>query len=436
MFEDRRGISFTASGGDAVKAFDQVVDAYLSSSPEAGPRLKATFDADPDMAMAHCLKGYFFLLMGSGVLIGRARKAFELANKNAAGVSAREQAHIRALGLWCDDRPVAAGQVWEDILHDHPRDLLAQRLAHHVHFYAGDAGEMRASLERTSNAWAEGDPGYGYILGMRAFALEESGNYAAAEKTGRHAVEVNPDNPWAIHAVAHIMEMQDRSDDGIAWIKGLEPHWVNANNFRYHLWWHRALMHLDQGDSDQVLGMYDEIIWDDESDEYLDLCNDVALLARLEFQGVDVGDRWRPVADKIAERTEDHILSFIDAHFAMALAAAGDGEKVDHLLTTLGDKGGALRSDVGLPLCRAVVAHRRGDFAAAISDLSRIRKDIIHVGGSHAQRDLFEQVLIDATIKSGDLTQARALLEDRIANSPNNPLSRQKLAAVVEAQNS
>ena len=431
MFSDRRGVAFTAAGDKAVAAFDETVDAYLSSSPEAGPKLKATFEVDPDLVMAHCLKGYFFLLMGSGELISRAEKACKLASDHVRQASPRERAHVEALKLWCNDQPVAAGLVWEEILVDHPRDILAQRLAHHAHFYAGDGNEMWKSLERTSAAWGEGDPGYGYILGMRAFALEESGDYAGAEKTGRHAVEVDPDNPWAIHAVAHVMEMQDRPIEGIEWITGLEPHWTGANNFRYHLWWHRALMHLDQGDTDQVLRLYDEIIWDDESDEYLDLCNDVALLSRLEFQGVDVGDRWRPLADKIKGRAEDHILSFIDAHFAIALGAVGEKEIADNLVETMLEKGGSLRTNVGLPLCRAMLAHRRGDFAAAVSELSDIRRDIIQIGGSHAQRDLFEQVLIDATIKSDDLALAQSLLEERTSRFPNNTLSRKKLNDVL-----
>jgi len=434
MFDDQRGVGFTASCDNAVTAFDKTIESYLSLSSDAGPNLKSVFEADPNMVMAHCLKGYFFLLMGSGPLIPRARKAFDQARKSVEATSQREQAHVKALGLWCDDRPQAAGRVWEDILDDHPRDILAQRLAHHTHFYAGDGVAMYASLERTSSAWTDGDPGYGYILGMRAFALEESGNYGDAETTGRKAVDVTPDNPWAIHAVAHVMEMQSRTTEGLAWITGLEPHWVGGNNFRYHLWWHRALMHLDQGDTDQVLRLYDDVLWDEESDEYLDLCNDVALLSRLEFQGIDVGERWHPLADKIKGRTEEHILSFADAHYAIALAAVGDDASADHLVDTLTSKGGTLRRDVGLPLCRAMVAHRRGEFAAALSELNRIHDDIHNVGGSHAQRDLFEQVLVDAAIKSGDLDQASSLLMQRTTQKPNNAMSWYRLADVLAAK--
>ncbi len=433
MFEDCRGVPFTAAADEAVTAFDHTIDAYLSLSPEAGPRLKAVFDADPDMVMVHCLKGYFFLLMGSGPLIARAQNSFEQASAGASLSTPREQAHVKALGLWCRDRPKAAGEIWEQILAEHPRDVLALRLAHHGHFYSGDSAAMLASLGRSADAWGMGDPGFGYVLGMRAFALEESGIYGEAETTGHQAVETIPNNPWAIHAVAHIMEMQDRPEEGINWISGLEPHWTGANNFRYHLWWHRALMHIDQGDSAMALKLYDDVLWDADSDEYLDLCNDVALLSRIEFQGLDVGDRWLPLADKIKGRTDEHILSFIDAHFTLALMAAGDTNSAAHLVNTLPGKGGDLRVDVGHPLCTAMMAYRSGDYTAATKVLTRIAGDIHQVGGSNAQRDLFAQIAIEAAIKSGDLATAQTVLERRTNAAPNNGLGWRKLSGVLSA---
>jgi len=432
MFKDQRGVVFTCANDSAVTAFDETIVAYLASSLETGPKLKATLAADPDMTMAHCLKGYFFLLMGNASLLPRARKAFDQARQRVGKTTSREQAHVHALDLWLDDRADEATRLWEQILQDNPRDILAQRLAHHGHFYAGDSQQMRSSLERTARFWNAGDPGFGYILGMRSFAQEECGSYAEAEVTGRSAVDIEPNNPWAVHAVAHVMEMQDRPADGLVWIREQQQNWDTANNFRYHLWWHRALMHLDQGDTTEALRLYDEDLWDAESEEYLDLCNDVALLARLEILGVDVGPRWKPLADKIKGRAADHLLSFIDAHFALGLAAAGDDRSVERLLETMEEKGGELRIRVGLPLCRAMVAYRSGDFDRAASELVVLRGDIIRIGGSHAQRDLFEQILIDATIRSGDLAMAEKLVRERTANNPGNGLAWQKLADIQE----
>ncbi|MBT7944435.1 MAG: tetratricopeptide repeat protein, partial [Alphaproteobacteria bacterium] len=279
----------TTSVPGAVAALDETLMSYLAIGRETGGLLKSVLTSDPDMVMGHCLKGYFFCLMASGPLLARLPKVLDAANKGLSGATMREQAHVQALTHWAGGDQRTAARVWEEILSEHPQDVLALRLAHHAYFYQGDAPEMLASVERVMGAWDEHCPGYGFVLGMRSFALEECGDYAEAEKTGRAAVEFNADDPWAIHAVAHVMEMQDRHQEGIDWITGLQANWNAANNFRYHLWWHRALMHLGRGDLDEALRLYDEDIWDAESDEYLDLCNDVSLLLRLELMGVNVG---------------------------------------------------------------------------------------------------------------------------------------------------
>lgn len=396
---DQWGNDVTAAGPVAVAALDKTCLSYLALGRDTGPLLKTVFEADPDMVMAHCLKGYFLLLMGSGPLKARVPKSVAAAKASLAGATTREKAHVAALTHWLADDSRAAARVWEEILADHPRDVLALRLAHHAYFYLGAAGDMLGSVDRIMGAWDESVPGYGFVLGMRSFALEESGDYAAAEETGRRAVELNADDPWAVHAVAHVMEMQDRHTEGIEWITGLEPHWTRANNFRYHLWWHRALMHLDRDEGDEVVRLYDEDIWDPDSEEYLDLCNDISLLLRLELRGVDVGGRWQPLADKVEGRTDERILAFIDCHFVAALAAAGRMEAAREMAGAMAGAGGVF-AHVGAPVAEALIAHRAEDYARAARLLQGVRKDIINLGGSHAQRDLFELVLRDAEARA------------------------------------
>ena len=290
---------------------------------------------------------------------------------------------MAALTHWLADDTRSAARVWEEILAGHPRDVLALRLAHHAYFYLGAAGDMVASVDRIMGAWDEGVPGYGFVLGMRSFALEEAGDYAEAEATGRRAVEINADDPWAVHAVAHVMAMQDRAREGIEWLTGLESHWNAANNFRYHLWWHRALMHLDRGEVDEVMRLYDGDIWDPDSDEYLDLCNNISLLLRLELRGVPVGGRWRALADKVEGRTDERILAFIDCHFVAALAAAGRMQAAREMAEAMAAAGGVF-AHVGAPVAEALIAHRAEDYAGAARLLKGVRKDMATLGGSHA----------------------------------------------------
>lgn len=392
---DQWGNGVTAAGADAVRALDKTLMCYLALGRETGPLLKHALAADPDMVMAHCLKGYFFLLMASGPLRDRVPKVLAAAEAGLEGGTAREKTHVRALKHWLDGDTSGAAGAWEEILADHPRDVLALRLAHHAYFYMGAAGGMLSSVERVFDAWGEDLAGYGFVLGMRAFALEESGDYSAAEEAGRRAVDINADDPWAIHAVAHVMEMQGRYGEGVEWITGLQPHWGQANNFRYHLWWHRALMHLGRGEADEALRLYDQSIWDPDSDEYLDLCNDVSLLLRLELLGVDVGDRWEALAEKASSRADDRILAFIDCHVVAALAAAGQVDKAQRMVGEMASAGGVF-ADVGATVSKALIAHRTGDYPAAARLLGDVRDTIVTIGGSHAQRNLFNLLLEDS----------------------------------------
>ena len=431
MFVDQRGLPLTTASEQAVIVFDSTIDSYLALKRDTGLLLKSALQADPDMVMAHCLKGYFFKLMAAGPLEARAAETQAKAETLATDSTAREQAHVAALGHWCNDNHAAACAVWDSILAEYPLDVLAMRLSHHAHFYAGDGPTMRAVVEGTLPDWGPAIPGYGFVLGMRSFACEESGDYRTAEVVGREAVKHNPDDPWAIHAVAHVMEMEDRRCEGAAWITSHEDHWLPANNFRFHLWWHRALIHLEVGDLDEVLRLYDENLWDPTSDEYLDLCNDAAILLRLEMLGVDVGGRWAPLAEKVRERTEEHILTFIDAHFAIILSAVGEMDAVQYLIKTMKAKGGYVREHVGVPLLNAILDYQHAGYERAATILNQVRDEIVLIGGSHAQRDLFEWMLIDSLIKSGNLNRAKTFLFERTLARPENAASWQRYGEVL-----
>lgn len=428
MSANSLGLSFSAANEAAVAAFDRAIDEYLAFGRETGRHLKEALAADPEMVMAHVLRGYFFQLMALPALLARAQQALAAAQSNSAAATSRERMHIAALTAWCGGNLRAAVQSWESILLDHPRDILALKLANHVHFYLGDSENVRDSVARVLHAWDPAVPGYGHVLGLHAFGLEETGDYRAAEAAGRQAVEINPRDAWAVHAVAHVMDSEDRYREGIDWIRSLEPCWDAANNFRYHLWWHRALMHLARREYDEALALYDERLWDPDSEEYLDLCNDVALLARLELSGIDVGNRWGALADKVEKQVDTRILAFIDAHYVLALAAAGRKERAREVLDAIARYGressqtiAQVTAEIGATLCEALARWKTGDFARVVDDLAPVRSRIQRIGGSHTQRDLFTQILIAAAMRSGRLPLARALLAERSALRPHNP---------------
>jgi len=431
MISDQHNLQLTTTNVDAAKAYDKTIIAYLSLSQETGPLLKSIFENDENMVMAHCLKGYFFILMGNAKLLPRALNSYKEAKKHSNSATLREKAHIKALRTWCDHDDEGALSIWEEILNDFPNDILALRLAHHAHFYSGDSNAMCRSIEKVLPKWSEEMPGYSFILGMRAFAHEENRNFKFAEEEGRRAVSLNPNDPWSIHSVLHVLEMQDRHDEGISWLEGLEPHWTNSNNFRHHLWWHKALIHIDKREFDEVVKLYDEKIWDAESEEYLDFCNDISMLVRMEICGINVGKRWEDIGYKLRDRTEEHIRTFSDAHFALALSTVGNFGGVKNLIKTFSEKGGEVRMEIGVPLCQAMFNYRKENYFDCFKVLNKLKSQLFRIGGSNAQRDLFDQILIDSAIRCDHLKEAKVLLEERLRLAPKNILTKQKLDKLV-----
>ncbi|MFQ5955402.1 MAG: tetratricopeptide repeat protein [Kiloniellales bacterium] len=436
---DRRGLEITADDKTAVAHYEAAVEHYLGFRPDTVRPLKAALEAEPTLFMAQVLQGYFYLLMANAALEPKVAKTIAGAAPTANRVSARERVHLAALEAWHKgDLPTATAR-WEAILIDHPRDILALKLAHFTHFYLGDTDSLRDSIARVSHAWDEAVPGYGFVLGMYAFGLEEGGEYAAAERTGRHAVALNPADIWAVHSVAHVMEMQGRHREGMAWLDTTREGWRGCNNFTYHLWWHWALYHLELRQHDAALALYDRAVREDRSDFYLDIVNAASLLWRLELLGVDVGERWQELAETSATRIHDRMLAFVDTHFIMALAGAGEratarrmfraqrGSAADATTTAA-----AVTAAVGLPVAQALLAYRDGDYGRVVDLLIPLRNQFRRLGGSHAQRDVFTLTLIEASLRAGRFTLARGLLAERTARRPKSAPSWEGYARALD----
>jgi tetratricopeptide (TPR) repeat protein len=437
---DERGLALTTESAEAVAAFDETIRSNLEYRLGTAKSLKQVLATDPDFVMGQCLKGYLLTLFGSTAYDEAIRDCLEFCEGRLDGLTPRETAHVAALKVLARGDLRQADLIWNGILVEHPRDLLALRLQHFALFYMGDGPGLRDAIARVLPAWNEAVPGYGFVLGMRAFGLEESGDYGAAEAAGRRATELNPDDLWAIHAVAHVLEMQGRCKEGLAWLAQPLDIWDDRNAFKEHLWWHRALYHHETGGYDAVLELYDTAVRrDKESDFYLNLVNCAALLWRLVFQGVEVSERWDELAEMCEARIEDHVLIFSDLHFCMALAGAGRIGAIERQLDSLEDFGdlpdntaAATVAPVALPLCRAIKAFAEGEHDEAVALMLPIRRDTACLGGSHAQRDIFSQFLIEAALKAGQHKLARALLAERVALKPSSAGSWRKYAEVLE----
>src|SRR6266699_4628750 len=234
MPQDIHGLMISTSSAKAAVEFDRAVLAYLKFRVDAPELLSSVLNTDPEFGLAHCLKGYFAMLTYNQAKLPMAVEAARIARVCSARATTREKAHVEALDAWINgdlDRMLA---IWEAILADHPTDILALMLGHLNNFLLGRPRDMAASIERVLPKWGYNLPGYGTVLSCRSFALEECGEYATAEPVGRQAVEIDPADFWGTHAVAHIMEMQGRHDEGIFWLQTLEPHWKSGSNLVHH----------------------------------------------------------------------------------------------------------------------------------------------------------------------------------------------------------
>jgi pentatricopeptide repeat protein len=436
MKTDARGLALSTDSEEAAQALDSVVDSYLNYRTDVTKHVGRMLKADPGFALGHVVKGYFMLLMGNRAYLPAAAEALAQAEAGAAAATTREKLHVEALRCWLSGKLDGALAAWEAVLALAPTDILTMRLAHFLYFWLGEAARMRDSAARARAGWSDDLPGYGLVLGMHAFGLEEGGDaYAEAERLGRRAVELHPGDLWATHAVAHVLEMQGRHAEGVRWLEGLAPSWTGVNNFAHHLWWHLALYRIEQGEADEALRLYDRDIRNlaspllaNHADFYLDMQNAAALLWRLELMGLDVGDRWKELAEKSEARIGDHVLLFTVPHFMMALAASGRWPAAERVLTELrefaAEDSGTLAPIVAavcLPACEAVLAYRRGEFDRAVERLAPARKQLWRIGGSHAQRDVFWQTLIDACLRGGRTEDARGFLQEALTGPSASP---------------
>ena len=243
-----------------------------------------------------------------------------------------------------------------------------------------------------------------------------------AEIAGRQALWMAPDDAWGLHAVAHVYDMTCDAAGGLNWLAGREAAWAHCNNFRYHVWWHKALMHLDLGQIDVVLDLYDTQIRADQTDDYRDISNGTSLLSRLELEGVDVGNRWEELAEICAHRTEDGCLIFADLHYLLALIGGGREDAIAAMMARMSADAATVTDDVsdrmrdpGLAAAAGLHAFGEGDYGEAFAQLSAARATMPRAGGSHAQRDVFERLTIDAGLRAGRLDAVERILDDRQA---------------------
>ncbi|MBN8534088.1 MAG: tetratricopeptide repeat protein [Rhizobiales bacterium] len=426
---------------DAALAHDAFTTAYLSHAKDVPQRLSAFLAADPANPRGPAARAILLTTLARVELVGPARLAAEEASTllAAGSFSLADSAFVdaarhAALGLWRE----AIGALERAIRFD-PSDTLSVKMAHGLRFMLGDAPGMLRSIDASLARLPLDHAHLGFLMGCKAFALEETGRYAEAERVGLRAIELRPDDAWGLHAISHVHEMTGRIEQGIALIESHDVTVRASNNFGGHLFWHLALFRLERGEVGEALTLYDREIRREKTDDFRDIANAASLLMRIDLMGYATGDRWEELADKAEARIDDRSLLFADLHYALALMGAGRTAKARRLaqsMSTLAPRPLAQEPAwhaAGIAMGRGLEAFIAGDMGKAFSALSSLKRPAQSIGGSHAQRDILEQITIEAGLRAGADGAVRQRLMDRLAaRGGHNLFAESKLARLAQ----
>jgi len=428
MFCDARGLPLTLQNSEALAPYEKALRSLLTYRGDPLAAFDEALALDPAFAAAAAGKALALVTLferrfaeESLAVLERHRGALERATPRERRLGAA--AAFLARGEW--HRGV---REFGAILVDHPRDILALQVAHLVDFVRGDALNLRNRISRVLPHWSPDLPGHAYVLGMHAFGLEECNQYPEAEAAGRQALERADDDCWAVHAVAHVMEMQGRIGEGIDWLESRRAQWGTPDNgFAFHNAWHLALFHLDRADHRAALAIHDEVLAG-ATELALSRLDGTAMLWRLRLDGVDVGPRFAPIADawEVALSDEAGFYAFNDFHAALALAADGRREALARLRARLLDTArlatdnGEMTRAVGLEACEAAIDYAEERWSSCARRLESVRDVASRFGGSHAQRDLLTLTLVDAARRAGEPRLAAHYLAERLVHKPSS----------------
>lgn len=403
MLKDAQGLVVTTDSAQAIAAINRFIDQALCYGQDAETAIFQAIEADPTCALAHAYAAAYYLTQENSKAWQQVQPYLQVAQRNLAKITDREKLYVQAILAWANQEIDLAIGFHEEITNKFPRDLISVQQGQYHYFYTGN----KEKLLKIAQKVLPSNPQQDYLYGMVAFGLEQCHLLKAAEKQARQAIALNRYDPWAHHALAHVMETQGRVNEGIAWMESFADTWENCNSMLYsHNWWHIALYYLEQENYQKVVSLYDTQIWERANKQSpKDQVGAISLLLRLELRGVNVGNRWQSIIPYLYSRIDEHALAFQDLHYVYALAKGGHTGWVNQMLQSMQYHALSINPflqrswlEVAIPAARGMVAHAKGDFNTAVTELKLVLPRLHEIGGSHAQRVLFEQIYHDAVL--------------------------------------
>lgn len=446
------GLPLTTTSNEAAKLYDCLMRQYVSWTDCAGgiERTRNTLkETHPEFLMGQILNcGLTAVSTATSILNDKDFK-IDCDNMKSKAIrigNEREKLHAKAITDFAHGNLNEAARHWEVILEKYPNDLLAAKFAHDTYFYLGDKSRLKETAEGVIRNMKSSIPCSNFLYGMYAFGLEECGEYEESEKQARLGLSLQPQDAWATHAIAHCMEMTGRYNEGIEFMESTVNNWEPCGMIACHNFWHVALYYIEKEDYESAMAYYDrEIRKRSKSGMPLDIVDAASLLFRFEMDGVNVDDRWDELTHVVLPRIHDHILAFNDAHYRMVLTNCSNKSFVtEHqrsmhqylssTSTIQNTETYQIMKKWGERICESISNYTNGDYEETVQGLFSIRNEICNIGGSHAQRDIFSQLLIHSGINSPireSNGKAMVCITERTVLKPNSPLS-DRLTKLVE----
>ncbi len=420
MLKSRNGLTITTNSPAAADRYQEGLDLVLSQNYGPDAKLQEAIEADEGFAMAHVALAYVLHLQMN---VPAAREAATKAVELSAGCSQEERQVARIVHCFTHGKGTEAIGLVHEHLDEFPTDTLAMRVGQRLYmlgcFGAGVPdfpnhlmAMMRKVAPANGDDWA--------FLGQYAFAHHETNQPEKAMDLATRSLEGNPQNAVASHSVTHSYFEQGDAANGGRWLGDWLDGFDRQASYNTHLSWHLALFELAQGRYSQALDLYETHIRPGVQARNLSNLQDAAsLLWRLQiYSGEQPAKPWDEVRDMALPAADGPGAAFRDCHAALAFAGAGDAEATQKMvdrLTAQGEKGDDLSREMTLPIALGAAAFVAGDYDEAADLMGPTYPVLARIGGSHAQREVFEDTLLETYIRAGRYDDAKGMLDERLS---------------------
>jgi tetratricopeptide (TPR) repeat protein len=418
-FRDRYGLVLTATAMPAVERYIEGIDQFLSADVGAEDSLAQAIEADEGFAAAYA----------SLALVQQFRGAAAEAKQNAAharaciaGVSRREAQYVETIAMFVD----GGGSRVLPLVHEHLEQFPCDAVLLFLHGFL-NARSGRADWQQAQWAYLTRiAPQYGddwFFLGQFAFAHHAINHFEASRRLAEQSLARNPRCGHAVHSLAHVFYETEAHAAGAAFLDEWMANYDVRAPMHCHLAWHWALFELSMGHDARVMELYERAIRPEVARTRTSMYDAASLLWRYQIYGcAQEALPWSGVSELAARLTAQPGMAFVDANAALALAAAGDdaafGRLVDGL-RALDAQGHPTAGCIVLPLVQGIWTFSQGAYDEAIQWIEPIADQIVRIGGSNAQREVFEDTLLEAYLRAGRYAPAEALLRQRLGRRPS-----------------